>query len=137
MLPGSGRGTTYVLSGTKLLTEGKPEVRKLTVMGGTVAVPLGFFNNSSTALIMGETGKAQPAGFTAFAGQTVSLAVEPAGPDQSAVIVDVVEGAKVLGSATSGGSTKVELVADGYYELVARAATAGANARFDGDVTIS
>jgi hypothetical protein len=135
--PGAAARTTYVLSGTKLVAEGKPVVRKLTVMAGTAAVPLGFFNSSSTALIMGETGKAQPAGFTAFAGQTVSLKVEPAGPDESAVAIDVVQGAKVLGSASSGGSTKVKLVADGYYELVARAATAGANARFDGDVTIS
>jgi hypothetical protein len=135
--PGAAARTTYVLSGTKLVTEGKPVVRKLTVMAGTAAVPLGFFNSSSTALIMGETGKAQPAGFTAFAGQTVSLKVEPAGPDESAVAIDVVQGAKVLGSASSGGSTKVKLLADGYYELVARAATAGANARFDGDVTIS
>jgi hypothetical protein len=135
--PGAAARTTYVLSGTKLVAEGKPVVRKLTVMAGAAAVPLGFFNSSSTALIMGETGKAQPAGFTAFVGQTVSLNLEPAGPDQSAVTIDVVQGAKVLGSATSGGSTKVKLVADGYYELVARAATAGANARFDGDVTIS
>jgi hypothetical protein len=135
--PGAAARTTYVLSGTKLVAEGKPVVRKLTVMAGTAAVPLGFFNSSSTALIMGETGKAQPAGFTAFAGQTVSLKVEPAGPDESAVAIDVVQGAKVLGSASSGGSTKVKLLADGYYELVARAATAGANARFDGDVTIS
>jgi hypothetical protein len=135
--PGAAARTTYVLSGTKLVAEGKPVVRRLTVMAGTAAVPLGFFNSSSTALIMGETGTAQPAGFTAFAGQTVSLAVEPAGPDQSVVTIDVVQGAKVLGSATSGGSTKVKLVADGYYELVAHAATAGANAHFDGDVTIS
>ncbi len=135
--PGAAARTTYVLSGTKLVAEGKPVVRKLTVMAGTAAVPLGFFNNSSTALIMGETGKAQPAGFTAFAGQTVSLNIEPAGPDQSPVTVDVVQGPKVLGSATSGTSIQVKLVADGYYELVARAATAGANARFDGDVTIS
>jgi hypothetical protein len=135
--PGAAARTTYVLSEKKLVAEGKPVVRKLTVMAGAAAVPLGFFNNSSTALIMGETGKAQPVGFTAFAGQTVSLAVEPAGPDQSAVTVDIVQGAKVLGSATSGGSTQVKLEADGYYELVARAATAGTNARFDGDVTIS
>jgi hypothetical protein len=135
--PGAAALTTYVLSGTKLVAEGKPLMRKLTVMAGTAAVPLGFFNSSSIALIMGETGKAQPAGFTAFAGQTVSLTLEPAGPDQSAVAIDVVQGAKILASATSGGSTKVKLLADGYYELVARAATAGANARFDGDVTIS
>jgi hypothetical protein len=135
--PGAAARTTYVLSEKKLVAEGKPVVRKLTVMAGTAAVPLGFFNNSSTALIMGETGKAQPAGFTAFADQTVSLAVEPAVPDQSAVTIDVVQGAKILASATSGGSTNVKLVADGYYELVARTATDGANARFDGDVTIS
>jgi hypothetical protein len=135
--PGAAARTTYVLSEKKLVAEEKPLVRKLTVMAGTAAVPLGFFNNSSTALIMGETGTAQPAGFTAFAGQTVSLTVEPAGPDQSAVTIDVVQGTNVLGGATSGGSAKVKLVADGYYELVARAATAGANARFDGDVTIS
>jgi hypothetical protein len=135
--PAAAARTTYVLSGTKLVADGKPVVRKLTIMGGTAAVPLGFFNNSSTALIMGETGQAQPAGFSAFAGQTVSLNLEPAGPDESAVIVDVVQGAKVLGSATSGGSTQVKLAADGYYELVARAATVGDNARFDGDVTIS
>ena len=135
--PGAAARTTYVLSGTKLVTEGKPVVRKLTGMAGAAAVPLGFCNTSSTALIMGETGKSQPAGFTAFAGQTVSLTLEPAGPDQSAVTIDVVQGPKVLGSATSGTSTKMKLVADGYYELVARATTAGANARFDGDVTIS
>lgn len=135
--PGAAARTTYVLSGTKLVAEGKPVVRKLTVMAGAAAVPLGFFNNSSTALIMGETDKTQPAGFTAFAGQTVSLTLEPAGPDQSAVTIDVVQGAKVLGSASSGVSTKVKLVVDGYYELVARTVTAGANARFDGDVTIS
>ena len=135
--PAAAARTTYVLSEKQLVAEGKPEIRKVTIMGGTAAVPLGFFNNSSTALIMGETGKAQPAGFTAFAGQTVTLNIEPAGPDQSSVTVDIVQGAKVLGSAASGGSTKVKFVADGYYELVARAATAGANARFDGDVTLS
>jgi hypothetical protein len=134
--PAAAARTTYVLSGTKLVAEGNPVIRKLTVMTGVAAVPLGFFNNSSTALIMGETGKAQPAGFTAFAGQTVALNVEPAGPDQSAVTIDLVQGTKVLGSAPSASSVKVKLLADGYYELVARPATAGANARFDAEVTI-
>jgi hypothetical protein len=135
--PAAAARTTYVLSGTKLVAEGNPVIRKLTVMAGAAAVPLGFFNNSSTALIMGDAGKAQPAGFSAFTGQTVSLNVEPVGPNQSAVTIDIVQGGKVLGTAPSGGSLKLKLAADGYYELVARAATAGTEARFDGEVSIS
>jgi hypothetical protein len=134
--PAAAARTTYVLSGAELMAEEKPVIRKLTVMGGEATVPLGFYNNSSTALVMGEASTGKPAGFTAFAGQTVSLTLEPAGPDQSAITLDVVQGTTVLGSVVSGSSAKVKLAADGYYELVARPATPGAGSRFDGEVTI-
>jgi hypothetical protein len=134
--PAAAARTTYTLSGTELVAEDKPLIRKLTVMDGAAAVPLGFFNNSSTALVMGDASTGKPAGFTAFAGQTVSLTLEPAGPDQSAVTLEILQGTTVLGGTVSGSSAKVKLVADGYYELVARPATPGASARFDGEVTI-
>ena len=134
--PGAATRTIYSLVDKKLVADEKPVTRKLTVLDGKAPVALGFLFNSSSAVVMGETGKAQRGGFNAFTNQNISLKVEPAGPDQGTVIIDVLLNTTVLGSVSSGDTKQFKLPQDGYYELLARPAKPDVFGRFDAELTV-
>ena len=135
--PGAATRTTYTLSETKLVSDSKPLSRKLTLLSGQKPVSLTFLYNSSSAVLQGDTANSQPGGFNAFGGQTLSLEVEPSGPDQGKIIMDVMHDSIAVRSVASGSSTSFTLPSDGYYQVVARPAVDGVTGRFDAEVTIT
>jgi hypothetical protein len=129
----------FTLAGSSLVATGAPVKRKfmsLDPAAGETEIPISFLPGSSGALLFGDTASARPGGLNASAGQTFTIAVEAPAPGQPNVIVELLQGATVLGSTTSGGTTAVTLPTTGHYQLRVRPTTPGADAGFDLEITI-
>jgi hypothetical protein len=128
----------FRLSGGALSPFGYPAKRKyLSLEDGKAEVPISFLPGTSGAVFFGDTAVGSTGGFDAAAGQKLTLSLEPPYPNNGTVFIDVLMGAKVLGSVESGATKTIELPATAHYMLKLRPSTAGADAGYDGEMTIS
>ena len=128
----------FRLNGGALSPVGSPAKRKyLSLEAGNTEVPISFLPGTSGAVFFGDTAVGSTGGFDAAAGQKLTLSLEPAYPDNGTVTIDVLMGNKVLGSVESGATKTIELPAKAHYVLKPRPATAGADAGYDGEMTIT
>jgi hypothetical protein len=138
--PGAAVRQGFRLVGTTLSAVGPGAKRKFMTLDGAPAaaeIPISFLPGTSGALLFGDTATARPGGLDATGGQTLTLVVEPSPPGLPNVVIDLVRGATVIGSASSGGSLSVALPATAHYQLKSRPATPGADTGFDAEVTIT
>jgi hypothetical protein len=134
--PGAVARRAFHLVGSKLEPTGPFVLRKFINLDAPAALALTFLSGTSTAALSGTTAKAKPVGLNLFAGQRVKVSMSATQPGQSAAIIDFANGSTVEASVTSGASAVFTASADGYYQFVARAATAGVDTAFDAEVTV-
>jgi hypothetical protein len=128
----------FRLNGGALSPFGYPAKRKyLSLEDGKAEVPISFLPGTSGAVFFGDTAVGSTGGFDAAAGQKLTVSLEPPYPNSGKVIIDVLAGTKVLGSVESGSTKTVELPAKAHYVLKPRPATAGVDAGYDGEMTIT
>jgi hypothetical protein len=128
----------FRLTGGALSPVGSPAKRKyLNLDAGTGEAPISFLPGTSGAIFFGDTATGSTAGFDAGAGQTLTLVLQPPYPGGGKVIVDVLMGTNVLGSVESGATKSISLPTKGHYVLKPRAATSGADASYNGEMTIA
>jgi hypothetical protein len=128
----------FRLNGGALTPFGYPAKRKyLSLEAGKSEVPISFLPGTSGAVFFGDTAVGSTGGFDAAAGQKLTLSLEPPYPNNGNVIIDVLMSDKVLGSVESGGTKTIDLPAKGHYVLRPRPSTAGADAGYDGEMTIT
>ena len=128
----------FRLNGGALSPIGSPAKRKyLSLEAGKTEVPISFLPGTSGAVFFGDTAVGSTGGFDAAAGQKLTLSLEPPYPNNGTVIIDLLMGDKVLGSVESGTTKTIELPAKAHYVLKPRPATAGADAGYDGEMTIT
>jgi hypothetical protein len=128
----------FKLNGGMLAPVGDPAKRKyLNLDAGGGEVPISFLPGTSGADFFGDTATGSTAGFDAGAGQTLTLTLTPPYPGSGKVIIDVMSGAKVLDSVESGATKSISLASKGHYVLKPRPTTVGADAGYDGEMTIS
>jgi hypothetical protein len=121
-----------------LVPLGNPVKRKyLSLDAGISEVPISFLPGTTGAVFFGDTAIGSTGGFDAAAGQKLTLSLQPPYPNNGKVIIDVFMGDKLLGSAESGTTTTISLPAKAHYVLRPRPSTAGADAGYDGEMTIT
>ena len=128
----------FRLNGGALSSVGSPAKRKyLSLEAEKSEVPISFLPGTSGAVFFGDTAIGSTGGFDAAAGQKLTLSLEPPYPNNGNVMIDVLMGDKVLGSVESGATKTIDLPAKAHYVLKPRPATAGADAGYDGEMTIT
>ena len=128
----------FRLNGGALSPVGSPAKRKyLSLEAGNTEIPISFLPGTSGAVFFGDTAVGSTGGFDAGAGQKLTLSLEPPYPNNGTVIIDLLMGDKVLGSVESGTTKTIDLPAKAHYVLKPRPATAGADAGYDGEMTIT
>jgi hypothetical protein len=128
----------FKLSGGSLTPTGEAAKRKyLSLDASAGEVPISFLPGTSGAVFFGDTATGSTGGFDAGAGQTLTLVLEPPYPGNGKVILDIVTGTKILGSVESGATKSLPIPAKGHYALKPRPGTAGADASYDGEMTIT
>ncbi len=128
----------FRLNGGALSPVGSPAKRKyLSLEDEKSEVPISFLPGTSGAVFFGDTAIGSTGGFDAAAGQKLTLSLEPPYPNNGNVIIDVLMGDKVLGSVESGATKTIDLSAKAHYVLKPRPATVGADAGYDGEMTIT
>lgn len=131
----------FTLSGEGLSAAGPLTRRKIVPLEACAScapTPVSFLPGTSGAIFFGTAGPS-PATATldAAAGQTVTLAVEPAFVGLPSTIAELRSGATVLVTATSGESKQTVLPTTGAYTVVFRPAIASEIASIDAELTIS
>jgi hypothetical protein len=126
----------FHLVGSRLEPTGPFVLRKFINLDAPAALALTFLAGTSTVALSGTTAKAKPVGLNLFAGQRVKVSMLPTQPGHSGAIIDFTNGSTVEASVVSGASAVFTASADGYYQFVARAVTAGADTSFDAEVTV-
>jgi hypothetical protein len=128
----------FRLNGGALSPVGSPAKRKyFSLEADKSEVPISFLPGTSGAVFFGDTAIGSTGGFDAAAGQKLTLSLEPPYPNNGNVMIDVLMGDKVLGSVESGTVKTIDLPAKAHYVLKPRPATAGADAGYDGEMTIT
>ena len=138
--PGAAIRQGFTLVGSTLSVVGPGAKRRFLSLDGDASipeVPISFLPGTSGALVSGDTATARPGGLDASAGQRFTLVVEAAPPGLPNVVLELLQGATVVATATSAGSASVTLPATAHYRLRARPATAGADNGFDAEITIT
>jgi hypothetical protein len=128
----------FRLNGGALSPIGSPAKRKyLSLEAGQTEIPISFLPGTSGAVFFGDTAVGSTGGFDAAAGQKLTLSLEPPYPNNGTVIIDVLMGDRVLVSVESGATKTIDLPAKAHYVLKPRPAAAGADAGYDGEMTIT
>jgi hypothetical protein len=128
----------FRLNGGALSPIGAPAKRTyLSLEAGQTEIPISFLPGTSGAVFFGDTAVGSTGGFDAAAGQKLMLSLEPPYPNNGTVIIDVLMGDKVLVSVESGATKTIDLPAKAHYVLKPHPATAGADAGYDGEMTIT
>ncbi len=129
---------SFRLNGGALTPFGSPAKRKyLSLEAEKTEVPISFLPGTTGAVFFGDTALGSTGGFDAAAGQKLTLSLEPPYPNNGKVIIDVLIGDKVLGSVESGGTKTIDLPTKAHYVMKPRPAAGGADAGYDGEMTIA
>jgi hypothetical protein len=128
----------FKLNGGALTPIGDPAKRKyLSLEASQTEVPISFLPGTTGAVFFGDTALGSTGGFDAAAGQKFTLSLEPPYPNNGRVIIDALMGNNLLGSVESGTTTTIDLPANAHYVLKPRPAAGGADAGYDGEMTIT
>ncbi len=127
--PESVERRAFTLAGTALRPAG-PARTWAWVLIDSADTPIRFLPGTSGAYLSGDVTGERRGSFAARAGQTLTLDVAPNLVGEPVVVVDLVQGDTVLGTASPGAPLVVRLPASGGYGVVPRTLGGGTGAPY-------